>query len=196
MRASRSRTLLYPVFAALLAFGAVSQQALAQPDQKPTKEQEQAAAKFQQLQIEDQKVRIQLGQIEQKAIAGDKKLQTERQQFSQHLMQAMQTIGYDPEGDSKQLDQIKQSIDSGKLSQQERAAQIQKFQAIRARLMQGQMTVMQEDKTLQEENRKLNETTIAAMKKQDPHTDALLKRLKEINQQLQRMYEAAQPHKK
>jgi hypothetical protein len=195
MCASISRTLLYPVFAALLALVAVSQPALAQTDQKPTKAQEQAAAKFQQLQIEDQKVRMQLGQIEQKAIAGDKKLQAQRQQFEQHLMQAMQTIGYDPEGDSKQLDQIKQDIDSGKLSDEEKSAEIQKFQSIRAHLMQGQMAVMQEDKSLQEENHKLSEATIAAMKKQDPHTDALLKRLKQINQELQRLYEAAQPHK-
>ena len=194
MRASRSRTLLYPLFAALLALGAVSQPALAQPDQKATKAQKQVAAEFQQLQLENQKIRMQLGEIEQKAIAGDKKLQAERQQFSQHLMKAMQMIGYDPEGDSKQLDQIRQNIASGKLSQEERAAQIQKFQAIRARLMQGQMAVMQ-DKTLQEQNRKLSEATLAAMKKQDPRTDALLKRLKQINQQMRRLIEAAQPHK-
>lgn len=195
MRASSPRTLLYSVFAALFALGAVSQPAMAQAAQKPTKEQKQEIAKFQQLQMENQKIRIQLGQIEQKAIAGDKKLQAERQQFSQHVVKAMQTIGYDPVGDSKKLAQIRQNVASGKLSQQERAAQIRKFQSIRIHLMQGQMAVIQQDKSLQQENRKLNEATIAAMKKQDPHTDALLKRLKQINEQLRRMVQAAQNHK-
>lgn len=196
MQSFRPHTLLYPVFAVLLAIGAVSQPALARSDHKATTAQEQAPNKVQKLRIERRDTIMRLGKIERKTIMGDKKLQAQRQRFSKHVIKAMKKIGYDPEGDNKKLVEIRKNIVSGKLSKEERTAQIRKFRSIRVRLIKGQMTVMRQDKGLQKENRKLNQATIAAMKKQDPHTDTLLKHLKQINQQLRRLYQAAQSHKK
>ena len=192
MQQFNSRTLSYLFVAALvIAIGAVSQPALAQSAQPSAKAENQAAAKVQQLRAEAQKIGMQLNEIESKAIASDKALQAEREHFAKHLMKAMQTIGYHPKADTKQLAEIKKKVLSGKLSKQEREKQIRKFQAIRANLFKGQMAAMQ-DKGLRQERQKLGQDMMVAMKKQDPHTEALLKQFAQINKQLQRMFMDAQ----
>lgn len=184
MQQFNSRTLSYSLVAALLiAIGSVSQPVLAQSAQSAAKPDNQAAAKVQQLRAEARKIGMQLNDIEHKAIANDKALQAERQRFSEHLIKAMQTIGYHPKADTKKLAAIKQKVLSGKLSKQERDTEIRKFQAIRANLFKGQMAAMQ-DKGLRQERKKLGDDTMLSMKKQDPHTGALLKRFGQINQQL------------
>lgn len=186
------RTLSYSLVAALLiAIGAISQPALAQSAQPASKADQQTAAKVQQLRAEAQKIGTQLNEIERKAITNDKSLQAERERFANHLMKAMQTIGYHPKADTKKLAEIKKKVLSGKLSNQERETEIRKFQAIRANLFKGQMAAMQ-DKGLRQERKKLGEDTMVAMKKQDPHTEALLKRFGQVNQELRRIILDAQ----
>lgn len=179
MYAFTPRTLLYPAFALLIAVGAASQPALAQPPATP-----------QSLQQEARKISMQLGQIERKAVAGDAKLQAEGKHFSEHMIKAMQMIGYTPKADGKKMAAIQKALSGGNLSKQERAAKIKEFQSLRARMMEAQRGVMQ-DKSLQKERRKLSQDTMLAMKKQDPRTDKLLKRLNEIGRKLSRMAQAA-----
>jgi len=59
------------------------------------------------------------------------------------------------------------------------------------RMMQAQMAVMQ-DKELLKERQKLNQDTMAAMKKLDPNTEKLMQRLNTIGKELRRMAQAAQ----
>ena len=184
MFAFNPRTLLYPVVAALLALGTLGQPmpARAAGDQQKTP---------QALQQEAQQISGQLGEIARKAIAGDKNLQAEGQHYSEHLIKAMETIGYDPKADGKKMAAIQKELSGGNLSQEDRTAKIKEFQGLRMRMMQAQMAVMQ-DKELLKERQKLNQDTMAAMKKLDPNTEKLMQRLNTIGKELRRMAQAAQ----
>lgn len=187
MQGFRPRTLLHAACAALVVAAAAGYPA-------PVRAAGAQAQSPQALQEEAQKVSMQLGEIARKAIAGDKKLQAEGQAYSQHMIEAMKTIGYTPVADGKRMTELGKEINSGKLSQEERAAKIQEFQGLRIRMMQAQAAVMQ-DKALSKERMKLNQDTVAAMKKVDPNTEALMQRMKQISQQLQGMYRQSQAPK-
>jgi hypothetical protein len=65
------------------------------------------------------------------------------------------------------------------------------LQSLRTRMMEAQRGVMQ-DQSLPKERRQLSQDTMLAMKKQDPRTDKLIKRLNDIDRQLGSMARAAQ----
>lgn len=182
MQTSSFRSLLYPLCAAIFA---LATPAMAQPAGKPAAAQPSAAA-VHQLQAKAQKIGTELGAIERKAIAGSPKLQAKRQKFSAHMLKVMKTLGYDPEGDSKRLAAIKGKVLSGKLKADEREAQIKEFRRIRMHMMQGQVAAMQ-DKGLMKESKQLNAATMLAMKKQDPHTEDLIKQFNAIRAKLRHL---------
>jgi hypothetical protein len=184
MHAFKPRTLLYPVFAAMVALGV-----LGQPTQARAADVHGKSP--QALQQEARQIGAQLSAIARKTIAGNKKLQAEGQHYSEHMIKAMQTIGYTPKADGKKMAAIQKALNSGNLSQDERKAKIKEFQGLRMRMVQAQMGVMQ-DKSLRKERLKLNQDTMLAMKKQDPRAEKLMKRLNEIGKQLRRMARAAQ----
>lgn len=189
MQARPTRTLLYPLCAAILA---LASPAMAQPAHKPAASQP-SPAEVHKMETQMQKLRMQLSDIERKAVAGSPKLQAQRQHFSAHVFKVMKTLGYDPEGDSKRLAAIKQKVLSGKLKADERVAQIKKFRSIRMHLLQGQVAAMQ-DKDLQKESQQLNKATLLAMKKQDAHTEDLIKRYNAIGAKLRHMHQAPMAH--
>lgn len=166
--------------------------ALAQPAQNPAAAQPSFAG-VQKLQAQAKKLAMQLGTIERKAIAGSPKLQAKRRAFSAHMLKVMKTLGYDPEGDSKRLSEIKGKVLGGTLKADEREAQIKEFRRVRMHLMQGQVAAMQ-DKSLVQESKNLNAAMLLAMKKQDPHTDALIKQFDAISTKLRQMSQAAMAH--
>lgn len=182
------RTLLCAVCAAVFALATPAM--AAQSGQKAEAAQQAAQAEVQKIQIEMRKLGMELASIERKAIATDTQLQAKRKQFSDHVVKAMKTLGYDPEGDTKKLAEIKKKVLSGKLKQDERVAEIKKFRSIRARLMQGQMAAMQ-DKGLQKESQQLNKATMLAMKKQNPHTEDMIKRFNALGAKLRGMLHAS-----
>ena len=186
MQTSSFRSLLYPLCAAIFA---LATPAMAQPAGKPAAAQPSAAA-VHKLQAQAQAIGMQLGAIERKAIAGSTKLQAQRKKFSEHMVKVMKTLGYDPEGDSKRLAEIKGKVLSGKLKADEREAQIREFRRIRMHLMQGQMAAMQ-DKGLMRESKQLNAATMLAMKKQDPHTEDLIKQFDAIRAKLRSMSQSS-----
>ena len=185
------RTLLCAACAAVFA---LATPAMAQPGQKAAAAQQATQAKVQQIQTEMQKLGMQLAAIERKAIATDTHLQAKRDHFSAHMVKVMKTLGYDPEGDSKQLAEIKHKVLGGKLKQDERVAQIKKFRSIRAHLMQGQMAAMQ-DKSLLKESQQLNEATMVAMKKQDPQAEAMMKRFDALGTKLRSLLRSSRAQK-
>lgn len=185
MQAFNSRTLLYSAFAVLIAIGATSAPALAAPA-TPAKVEKKAEASPQAMVSELQKIGAQLSQIERKAIAASPKLQAKRHHFSEHMVKVEKTLGYTPGADINKLVAIKKKILSGKLNKAEREAEIRKFTSIRQDLMKGQMAAMQ-DKSLSKESKALNEATMVAMRKTDPHTDDLIKQFNAIRSKLQTM---------
>ena len=196
MQTRSFRSLLYPLCAAIFALAtpamaqSAGKPAAAQPSAAEMQKMQAQMQKMQKMQEQMQKLGMQLAAIERKTIAGSPELQAQRQKFSAHVMKAMKTLGYDPEGDTKRLNEIKHKVLSGKLKAGEREAQIKKFRSIRMHLLQGQAAAMQ-DKGLQQESKKLNEATMLAMKKQDPHTDALIKQFNAIGAKLRGMRQAA-----
>lgn len=184
------RTLIHTALAVVISVGVMSAPALAQSDKPAASMGKGADSSPVGLQIEARKISMQLNKIEKEAIASNKNLQKRRQQFADHVTQAMEKDGYNPKDDTKQLVALRETITSGKLSKDDRAKKIQEFQTIRARLAKHERKVLQ-SKALREESRKLGQATMMAMKKQDPKTDHLLQRLTEINQKLQAMRQAA-----
>lgn len=189
MQARPTRTLLYPLCAAILA---LASPAMAQPAHKPAAAQP-SAAEMHKMQAKMQQLGTQLSAIERKAIANSPKLQAQRRHFSAHVLKVMKTLGYDPAGDSKKLAAIKRKVLSGKLKASERQAQIKKFRSIRMHMLRGQVAAMQ-DKGLQKENKQLNEATMLAMKKQDPHTEDLIKQFNALSAKFRRMRQASMAH--
>lgn len=180
--------------AACAAIFAMATPAMAQPGQNASATQQASQAEVQKIQTEMRKLGTELAAIERKVVTTDTQLQAKRKHFSAHIVKAMNTLGYDPEGDSKRLAEIKKKVLSGKLNQDEREAQIKKFRSIRENLIRGQMAAMQ-DKSLQKERQQLNEATMLAMKKENPHTGDMIKRFNALGARLRHIMQAARAKK-
>lgn len=183
MHAFKSRTLIYSMFMALAALGVMGQ-----PTHARAAGAEQKSP--QALQQEARQISSQLGKIARKTISSDPDLQAEGKHFSEHMIKAMQTIGYSPKADGKKMAALQKALRSGNLSKEDRQAKIKEFQGLRMHMMKAQAAVMQ-NKSLRQERQKLSQDTMTAMKKQDPRTAKLLKRLNEIGRQLRSRSQAS-----
>lgn len=185
------RTLIYTALTAFVCVGAMGTPAQAQPNGAAANTGEKSSIFPQQLQREARQLIMQLNEIKQKAIAGDKRLQAQRRQLAERVMKLMHEKGFKPEEERKQLVALKKSIQSGTLDKDVRAEKVKEFQTIRAQLVSQQREAIQ-DESLRQERQALNEATTVAMKKQDPKTEELLNRLAEINQKLQKLRQTSQ----
>jgi len=195
MPSTMTRTLMYSAFAALLFAGGMAAPAFAQPagEDKPVSKHasEQPAASPAELGAEARKIALQLNAIERKALKEDADLHAKSLHLSKHMAEVLKSKGFFPEADRLELMALKKSIDSGKLSKDERKAKIHEFRGVQARILKGRQVAMQ-DKDLQKESREYGQATMLAMQKQDPQTRVLLQRLASIRQQLTEMHRQQQ----
>jgi hypothetical protein len=186
MPSTTIRTLIYSAFAAILCITAVSLPALAESDGAQKADAGQTAATPDQLLAEGRKIATQLNNIEQEALKNNADLRAKGKHLAEHMSKVLKSMGYFPEADRLELVSLKKSIESGKLSNEERQAKIQEFRGVKARMIKGRQEAMQ-DKDLQKETQEFSLAVMQAMQKQDPHTKDMLQRLAVIRMQLRKL---------
>ena len=191
MPSTMTRLLTFSAFAALLFAGAMATPALAQAAGKNESSAQPSAATPAELGAEARKIALQLNAIEKAALKANKDLHVQGQNLSKHIAKLMKSKGFFPDADRLELISLKKSIESGKLSKDERKAKIHEFRGVQARILKGRQVAMQ-DKDLQKESREYGQATMLAMQKQDPQTRVLLQRLASIRQQLTEMHRQQQ----
>lgn len=180
------RTLFYFTFAAILCIAATSTPVLAKSDGAQKASVGQTAPTRENLLAEGRKVAMQLNKIEKETLKNNADLRAKGKHLAEHMNKVLKSKGYFPEADRLELVSLKKSIESGKLSKQERQAKIQEFRGVQARMIKGQQEALK-DKGLQKEAQQFNMTVMQAMQKQDPHTEKLIKRLAVIRVQLHKL---------
>jgi hypothetical protein len=141
----------------------------------------------QQLHLEARNISMQLGKIRRQTLSENDGLQKQAASFSSRMTKEMQKNGHKPMQDRKQLMAIIEKVRGGQVKKSERGALMQRFGKIRGDLQKAQMEALQKNKSLRQEQKKLSDALLIAMKKQHPETNGLLARLQQIQQQFQAM---------
>lgn len=142
--------------------------------------------KRQELVQQYQKTVKKLQQIRDEAVTENPSLQEQSRTYEDRIEQAIKDSGYDLEAGREKLKEMGGRFQDEDLSQEEREALAAEFQAERQKLQQAQQQASQQEEVVAA-YRKLQENVITAMKEQDPQTEALMQRLRDLRQQLQAM---------
>ncbi len=117
----------------------------------------------------------QLHEIQQKTIKNSPELASEMKKYESKVSQAMEAHGYDPEKGGEHMQTLMAKLKSDKkLGKDERKETIQSLQAERQKMMKARTAAMK-DPEVKKDGKALQKDMIAAMKKQDSHTEQLLK---------------------
>lgn len=184
----------WPLAAALTVALTAPTLALAQQDQsgeapaspQATQQQQQAQKLVQQYRKAAQK----LQQIRQETLAANPELETQRKEFESQVQSAMDETGYDVDAGQQKLQKLGEKFQNEDLSKEERQELATKFQSERRKMQQAQQQVLQQE-DIRAAGEKLQQDTLAAMKEQDPQTEALLKRMEKLRSELQGMRSGA-----
>lgn len=113
--------------------------------------------------------------IQQKAVKNTPQLAAEIKQFQNEVNTSMRAHGYDVVKGRQRVQAMASKFKSGKkMSKAERMSTMKAFQAERQRLMKARAAAMKDPK-IRKDGKALQAHMIAAMKKQDSHTGALMK---------------------
>lgn len=175
----RATTILMLVTAAF-AFAGV---AAAQSSNGSGNDTSASQQKTQQLMQQYRETAMKLQKIHQKTIKNDPQLSAEQNHFQDQVRASVKKHGYDVQKGQKDMQDMAQKLQSGKLSKSERQATMQKFQAERQKMMKARDAALKEP-AIQKSGHKLEKDTIAAMKKQDNNTPELLKQLRSLRGQI------------
>ncbi|MEJ2763706.1 hypothetical protein VV869_06950 [Photobacterium sp. MCCC 1A19761] len=125
-----------------------------------------------------------LTSIRQQAMQSNPELAAQAKQLEQAFEQKAKDIGYDPEAFVTQAQEIQTKIQTEQLSKEERSELIQSFIDAKNKMAE-QRQQMISDKQLMGMQEKLQQETLIAMKDQDPNTEALVKELNTLVEQIQ-----------
>lgn len=171
----------------LLTAGAATAQS---PDAALTAEQQaqlQAihAARKQMMQLEQR-----LTQIQEATLAANPELKAQQEGFKAKLLAAMEENGYAAEQEVAELHALEARLRAEGASDEERRALMVEFQQKAAAYQQAQRQAM-ESESLQQARQELSDAVLAAMKRQDPQTEALIGQLQETRQRLMALHREA-----
>lgn len=142
--------------------------------------------KHQELVQNYQKTVKKLQQIRDEAVTANPSLQEQSRAYEEQVDQAVSDSGYDLEAGREKLKEMGSRFQDEDLSQEERQKLATEFQAERRKMQQAQQQAMQREEVVAA-GRELQEDILTAMKEQDPQTENLMERLRELRQQLQAM---------
>lgn len=125
-----------------------------------------------------------LTSIRQQAMHSNPDLAAQAKQLDQAFEKKAKEIGYDPEAFVTQAQEIQTKIQTEALSEEERSELIQTFIAAKKKMAE-QRQQLTSDKQLMGMQEKLQQETLVAMKDQDPKTEALVKELRTLVEQIQ-----------
>ncbi|MES1926312.1 hypothetical protein [Salinisphaera sp. T31B1] len=163
---------------AALTFGTMTGVASAQGS-GATADQQQA----QQLMQQYRQKAAKLQQIHQETIQANPKLAAEQEKFEKQVRSAVEKQGYDVDKGQQRVQEMAQKLQSGDLSDSERQALMKDFQAERQQMVQARDAALQKPE-IKSAGEKLQEDTLAAMKKQDSQTSQLLDEMDSLRNQL------------
>lgn len=126
----------------------------------------------------------QLKQIHDKAVQNNPQLAKEQQQFQNQVKSAIKDQGYDINDGQQRMQSMAKKLQSGDLSDKQRKQVMQKFQAERQKMVKARNAALQKPE-VQKAGQKLENDTIAAMKKQNPKTPQLISEMKNVRGKLQ-----------
>lgn len=133
----------------------------------------------------------QLKQIHDKTIKNNPQLAKEQDQFQETVQEAIKEQGYDVEAGQQRMQKMAKKLQSGDLSDQQRKQVMQKFQSERQKMVKARNAAMSQPE-VQKQGEKLQQDTIAAMKKQNPKTTQLISEMKDVRGKLQQQQGGAQ----
>lgn len=129
--------------------------------------------KAQQLMQQYRQKASKLQQIHQQTIKDNPELASQQEQFEKQVRQAVENEGYNVDKGQQRVQEMAQKLQSGDLSDSERKAVMKDFQAERQQMMQARNAAMKKPE-IQSAGKKLQNDTLAAMKKEDGDTQDLL----------------------
>lgn len=134
----------------------------------------------------------QLKAIHDKAVKNNPDLVKQQKQFQEQVRSAIKDQGYDLDAGQDRMQALVKKLQSKDLSDDQRKEVMQKFQTERQKLTKAQNAALAEPE-IKQAGEKLQNDTIAAMKKEDPKTDQLISDMKSKRDQLQQSAGQQQP---
>jgi hypothetical protein len=156
--------------------------------QGPQNAQMQAFLKTRQ---ELQQVRQQLAKIQQDTVKSNPELKKQQDALQQHVFKVMKDNGHTPEADLKALQDMRKQAKNKDLSDEKRQDLARKFQQKAVAFQRAQQEAMQ-DEDINKRRQELSQNLITAMNDQDPDTQKLLKRAKELTAKLRQIQQQVQ----
>lgn len=181
---SHYKTLTAWLIAALMLPAAALAQEQGADNKAETGEEATQQEKHQELVQTYQKTVKKLQAIRDEAVTANPSLQEQSQAYEDQVEQAVNDSGYDIEAGREKLKEMGGRFQDEDLSQEERQELAAKFQAERRKMQQAQQQAMQREEVVAA-GRKLQEDILTAMKEQDPQTEALMQRLRDLRAKLQ-----------
>lgn len=173
---TRATTIMALALAAL-TFGAVPGIATAQDG--ASADQQQA----QKLMQEYRQKATKLQEIHEETIKANPDLAKQQEDFEEQVRSAVEDQGYDVDKGQDRVKEMAQKLQSGDLSDSERKAVMKDFQAERQQMVQARDKALQKPE-VRSAGEKLQEDTLADMKKQDGETKKLLSDMDELRGKL------------
>ncbi|AWN14702.1 hypothetical protein [Salinisphaera sp. LB1] len=133
----------------------------------------------------------QLKQIHDKTIKNNPQLAKEQQQFQQQVKGAIKKQGYDIKSGQKRMQSMAKKLQSGKLNDKQRKQVMQNFQNERQKMVKARNAALSQP-AIKKSGQKLENDTIAAMKKQNPKTPQLISEMKSVRGKLQQQQQQQQ----
>jgi cysteinyl-tRNA synthetase len=124
-----------------------------------------------------------LQEIHEETIQSNPELKQQQKEFEKGVRSAVDDQGYDVEKGQERVKEMAQKLQSGDLSDSERKALMKDFQAERRQMTQARDAALQKPE-IKSAGEKLQQDTLAAMKKQDGQTDKLLKEMDKLRGEL------------
>lgn len=180
-----SRTFTTMAAATLLGAGATIS-GLASAQQAPGGAAPAQQAEMQPLIKEYRQVSSELQGIREKAVAENPDITEQQETFRNRVVSEMKSEGYDVEAKRDSIKEMGTELRDEDVADERRKELIGKLRAEQQEMRQAQQKVMQKPE-IQAKAEELNDATLEAMREQNPKTDDLLARMKELRGELQAM---------
>jgi hypothetical protein len=131
-----------------------------------------------------------LNQIQEKTIEAHPELQKQEQAFVDLMMAKMTSSGANAKDELAAIETLEQKLRSEETPDSERQALMTEYQQKAMAFRTAQVQALK-DPEVQKAQGALMDATLAAMKQQDPETEALMQQLQQKQEQMKQMMEAA-----
>ncbi|MEQ9132991.1 MAG: hypothetical protein RJQ08_06615 [Salinisphaeraceae bacterium] len=154
-------------------------------------QQAPAASPAQQAEVQSvikeyREVSSELQGIRKKAVAENPDITKQQETFRNRVVSEMKSEGYDVEAKRESIKEMGTELRGEEVADERRKELIGKLRAEQQEMRQAQKKVMQKPE-IQAKAEELNDATLEAMREQNPKTDDLLARMKELRGELQAM---------